>query len=97
FAAKDKVGEFLRNTLEPTLRYTAKVAPDIAYSTADIDRAMKWGFGWELGPFEIMEALGLDAPRSASDAATSPSRAGAPFQGALSEITTLKAAKDSAP
>src|SRR5262249_36768852 len=58
FAAKDKVGEFLRDTLEPTLRYTAKVAPEIASSTGDVDRAMKWGFGWELGPFEIMEAIG---------------------------------------
>jgi len=59
FAAKDKVGDFLRETLEPTLGYTAKVAPEIAHSADDVDRAMKWGFGWELGPFEIMEALGI--------------------------------------
>jgi 3-hydroxyacyl-CoA dehydrogenase len=60
FAAKDKAGEFLRETLEPTLRYTAKVAPEIAYSNEDVDRAMRWGFGWELGPFELMQSLGLD-------------------------------------
>src|SRR5262249_31686979 len=36
FAGTDKVGGFLRDTLEPTLRYTAKVAPDIAYSPDDI-------------------------------------------------------------
>ena len=41
-------------------RYTARVAPDIAYSIDDVDRAMRWGFGWELGPFEIMEAIGMD-------------------------------------
>src|SRR6185295_7035778 len=42
-----------------TLRYAARVAPDIAYSTDDVDRALRWGFGWELGPFEIMDALGF--------------------------------------
>ena len=79
-AGRDKVGDFLRDTLEPTLRYAAKVAPDIAYSPGDIDRAMKWGFGWELGPFELMEALGL----AANDAAERP------------VLTILKAAKDRA-
>ena len=59
FFGKDKVGQFLRNTLGPTLLYAARVAPDIAYSTEDVDRAMKWGFGWELGPFEILDTLGI--------------------------------------
>jgi 3-hydroxyacyl-CoA dehydrogenase len=62
FSGKDKVGDFLRDTLEPTLRYAATVAPEIAYSTGDVDRAMRWGFGWDLGPFEIMEALGIGSP-----------------------------------
>ena len=57
---KDKVGDFLRETLEPTLRYTVEVTPDIAYSADDVDRVMRWGFGWELGPFEIMKAIGMD-------------------------------------
>jgi 3-hydroxyacyl-CoA dehydrogenase len=92
FAGKDKVGEFLRTTLEPTLRYTAKVAPDIAYSPADIDRAMKWGFGWELGPFEIADALGLDGMPAASDVGASVG--GALFQGARADLTILAAAKD---
>jgi len=83
FAGKDKVGEFLRATLEPTLRYTAKVAPDIAYAPADIDRAMKWGFGWELGPFEIADALGLDVSGDRS-----------PERLALHDLTILAAAKD---
>ncbi|HZR22777.1 MAG TPA: 3-hydroxyacyl-CoA dehydrogenase NAD-binding domain-containing protein [Vicinamibacterales bacterium] len=54
-SAKDKAGEFLRATLTPTIDYAARVAPDIAYSREDVDKAMKWGFGWELGPFEIAD------------------------------------------
>ena len=62
FAAKDKVGAFLRETLAPTIEYAARVAPDIAYSADDVDRAMKWGFGWEMGPFEIAPLIGIQAP-----------------------------------
>jgi 3-hydroxyacyl-CoA dehydrogenase len=58
FTGKDKVGAFLRSTLAPALVHTARVAPDIAYSIDDIDRALTWGFGWELGPFETMDAIG---------------------------------------
>jgi len=72
FAAQDKVGDFLRETLEPTLRYTAKVAPEISYSTGDVDRAMRWGFGWELGPFEIMDALGIGGDAEAAGGAGVP-------------------------
>jgi len=57
YNGKDKVGEFLRQTLEPTLEYTAKVTPQIAYSPDDVDRVMRWGFGWELGPFELLDAI----------------------------------------
>jgi 3-hydroxyacyl-CoA dehydrogenase len=59
FNAKDKAGEFLRMTLAPTLVYTARVTPDIAHSIDDVDRAMRWGFGWELGPFELIDAIGI--------------------------------------
>ena len=65
FFGNDKVGQFLRETVGPTLLYTARVAPDIAYSNDDVDRAMKWGFGWALGPFETLEALG---PNEVNDA-----------------------------
>ena len=58
---KDKVGAFLRDTLGPTLVYTARVTPDIAHSIDDVDRAMRWGFGWELGPFETWDAIGVAA------------------------------------
>jgi 3-hydroxyacyl-CoA dehydrogenase len=59
FLGKDKVGAFLRATLGATLVYTARVAPEIAPSIDDVDRAMRWGFGWELGPFEVCDAIGL--------------------------------------
>ncbi|MCC7416519.1 MAG: enoyl-CoA hydratase/isomerase family protein [Acidobacteria bacterium] len=59
FAGQDKAGALLRTTLAPTLVHTAAVAPDIAHSIDDVDRAMKWGFGWELGPFELFDAIGV--------------------------------------
>ncbi len=59
FNAKDKAGEFLRATLAPTLVYTARVTPEIAHSIDDVDRAMRWGFGWDLGPFELIDAIGV--------------------------------------
>ena len=59
FNSKDKAGEFLRATLAPTLVYTARVTPDIAHSIDDVDRAMRWGFGWDLGPFELIDAIGI--------------------------------------
>jgi 3-hydroxyacyl-CoA dehydrogenase len=59
FRGRERVGELLRATLAPTLVYTAQVTPDIAYSKDDVDRVMRWGFGWELGPFELWDTIGL--------------------------------------
>jgi 3-hydroxyacyl-CoA dehydrogenase len=59
FLGNDKVGRFLRATLGRTLLYTARVAPSIAHTIDDVDRAMQWGFGWELGPFETWDAIGV--------------------------------------
>jgi 3-hydroxyacyl-CoA dehydrogenase len=61
FLGKDAVGTFLRATLGPTLIYAARVAPTVAHSIDDVDRAMRWGFGWELGPFETWDAIGVSA------------------------------------
>ena len=52
-----KVGQFLRDTLVPTVEYAARVAPAIAHAPGDIDKAMRWGFGWELGPLETAGLL----------------------------------------
>ena len=67
FHAKDKAGEFLRATLAPTLVYTARVTPDIAHSIDDVDRVMRWGFGWELGPFEMIDIIGVKEVLAASE------------------------------
>ncbi len=69
FNAKDKAGEFLRSTLASTLVYTAHVAPEIAHSIDDIDRVMRWGFGWELGPFELFDAIGVAEVLAAAERA----------------------------
>ena len=66
FLGRDRVGEFLRETLAPTLVYAARVAPDLAHSIDDVDRVMRWGFGWDLGPFELIDAIGV---REVADAA----------------------------
>ena len=42
-----------------TAIYAANHASEIADSIADIDNAMKWGFGWEIGPFETWDAIGV--------------------------------------
>ncbi len=87
FNSKDKAGQLLRDTLAPTLEYTARVTPQIAHSPDDVDRVMRWGFGWELGPFELMEALGLNGAGSAH-----PARASLPPAGPGLEL--LRSAKD---
>ena len=69
FNAKDKAGQFLRETLAPTLVYTARVTPDIAHSIDDVDRVMRWGFAWELGPFELFDAIGVREVLAAAQAA----------------------------
>ena len=55
-----RVGQFFRPTTLEILGYSARRLPEIADSPADVDRAMRWGFGWELGPFEIWDTLGFD-------------------------------------
>jgi 3-hydroxyacyl-CoA dehydrogenase len=67
FNGQDKVGDFLRRTLAPTLVYTARVTPSIAHSIHDVDRVMQWGFGWELGPFELFDAIGVREVVAACD------------------------------
>ena len=69
---RDKVGDFLRATLGETLVYAAKVAPEIAHSIDDVDRAMQWGFAWEFGPFEIWDAVGVRDLVEAMKLATPP-------------------------
>ena len=55
-----KYGDFLRKMLTIVAYHTARLAPDLAHDIAGVDRALEWGYGWEIGPFRVMDALGLD-------------------------------------
>src|SRR5256885_3761649 len=55
----DKAQQFLCSALSETCSYAARRVPEISDNIADVDRAMRWGFGWELGPFEMIDALGV--------------------------------------
>ena len=57
--ANDRTGEILWSILSPTLRYSAELTGEIADDIYAIDNAMKWGFGWQQGPFEIWDAIGV--------------------------------------
>src|SRR5207302_7240300 len=57
----DKAQQFLWGSISETCLYAARRVPEISESVADVDRAMRWGFGWELGPFEVMDAIGVKA------------------------------------
>ncbi|MGH2644288.1 MAG: 3-hydroxyacyl-CoA dehydrogenase/enoyl-CoA hydratase family protein, partial [Chitinophagaceae bacterium] len=58
--AKDKAGEFYRRFHEHLFSYVAHRIPEISDEFYRIDDAMKGGFGWELGPFEIWDTLGVE-------------------------------------
>lgn len=57
--AKDRTGELLWNIFAPTLIYSAQLTGEIADDIIAIDNAMKWGFGWAQGPFEMWDAIGV--------------------------------------
>ncbi|HET8586994.1 MAG TPA: 3-hydroxyacyl-CoA dehydrogenase NAD-binding domain-containing protein, partial [Candidatus Limnocylindria bacterium] len=57
-ARGDSATDFLRDLFAAGLGYAAQVGPQIADDAVSVDRAMRWGFGWELGPFEMLDALG---------------------------------------
>jgi 3-hydroxyacyl-CoA dehydrogenase len=58
--SRDRAGAFLWKTTLRTLCYAADRIPEIADTVVEIDRAMQWGFNWELGPFEVWDAIGLE-------------------------------------
>jgi 3-hydroxyacyl-CoA dehydrogenase len=57
----DKAQQFLWGSLSETCSYAARRVREISDRVEDVDRAMRWGFGWELGPFQIMDTLGMPA------------------------------------
>ena len=60
-AKADKAGAFLWSSLSDLWTYSANRIPEISDSIVEIDRAMRLGFNWELGPFELWDAAGIEA------------------------------------
>lgn len=56
---KDKASQFSWKVLKPVLVYAAVKLGEIADDIVAVDRAMRWGFNWDLGPFEQWDALGV--------------------------------------
>jgi 3-hydroxyacyl-CoA dehydrogenase len=57
----DKAGKFAEVSTLDTLAYAARLMGEIADDVVNVDRAMRWGFGWEMGPFETWDAYGVEA------------------------------------
>jgi len=55
---RNEAGEFLRHHLIPVLEYANSLKEEISHNVLDFDRVMMWGFGWEMGPFAMMDAIG---------------------------------------
>ncbi|MEW6660872.1 MAG: 3-hydroxyacyl-CoA dehydrogenase NAD-binding domain-containing protein [Bacillota bacterium] len=58
--AQDAAGKYAWKLLKRTLLYAAEKVQEIAEDLPSVDRAMRWGFNWELGPFETWDAIGLE-------------------------------------
>jgi len=89
--ADDRAGEFLRRLIGAGLEYAVQVGPEVADSAAAVDRAMRWGFTWELGPYETASALraaGVDAPEPPFADAGRPE----PARPGSIDVTALRAA-----
>ncbi|HET9553221.1 MAG TPA: 3-hydroxyacyl-CoA dehydrogenase/enoyl-CoA hydratase family protein [Anaeromyxobacteraceae bacterium] len=73
-AGTDPAAQLAWRNLRDTLLYAWRRIPEIADSVLEVDRAMRWGFSWELGPFEMMDAIGVSAfvMRAAADGVEIP-------------------------
>ncbi len=58
--SEDKAGAFLWPFLRDIFLYAAERIPEITDESYQIDRAMRWGFNWEFGPFELWQELGVE-------------------------------------
>jgi 3-hydroxyacyl-CoA dehydrogenase len=57
----DKAQQFIWGGLSEMCLYAARRVPEISDNVADVDHALQWGFAWEMGPFEMMDAIGVKA------------------------------------
>lgn len=69
YAGTDKAGEFYRKSFHGLFAYVSHRIPEITDQLYKIDDAMRAGFGWELGPFETWDAIGVKTALDAMNAA----------------------------
>lgn len=74
--AADKGAEFAWKSIRDTLIYACNRIPEIADDIINVDNAMRWGFNWEIGPFEMFDAIGVQAfiERAEKDGVQVPDR-----------------------
>ncbi len=72
--SSDRAGKLAWELTADALLYSAAVAPEIADDIVNIDNAMRWGFNWDVGPFQTWDALGVEAvaKRMAAEGRTLP-------------------------
>ena len=63
FGMDNRTGESFRRVTLPLLAYAARRIPEVTDEPLSVDRAIRWGFGWDMGPFEMWDAMGFDAVR----------------------------------
>lgn len=57
----DQASAYLWKLLSETMLYSARRIPEICDDILSVDRALRWGFNWQLGPFELWDSLGVKA------------------------------------
>ncbi|MCI0403192.1 MAG: 3-hydroxyacyl-CoA dehydrogenase NAD-binding domain-containing protein [Acidobacteria bacterium] len=58
--SRDRIGAFYQKLLAELFHYSASRLPEIADTIVEVDRAMRYGFNWERGPFELWDAVGVE-------------------------------------
>jgi 3-hydroxyacyl-CoA dehydrogenase len=63
FGMDNRTGDSFRRVTLPLLAYAARRIGEVTDEPLSVDRAIRWGFGWEMGPFEIWDAIGFETAR----------------------------------
>jgi 3-hydroxyacyl-CoA dehydrogenase len=58
FSLDNDRGQLVRDLMSATLCYSADLVPEISNDIVNVDRAMRWGFGWQRGPFQLIDEIG---------------------------------------
>lgn len=72
YGGKDKAGDFYRASFHGLFAYVSNRVPSIADELYKVDDALKAGFGWEMGPFEIWDAVGVKEALEKMDQEVAP-------------------------